>query len=295
MSKLNDDIAIIGMACIYPGAPDLETFWQNILNKVDAVSEPSEHLGFDESFDPESTANDRIYCKKGGFIEAYAEFNPFDFGIMPDSVDGSNVEQFLALRVAREALSDAGYLDRPFNRKQTGVILGHGFMPERGHLTLHQHGLIVDQTLKILNQLLPDLTSEALRLLKQELKEGLPPLNADTCPGLVSNLLTGRIANRLDLYGPNYAVDAACASSLISVDLGVQELRSKRCDMILVGGVQASTSPLVFLMFCLLGALSRHGQIRPFDKNADGTLLGEGLGMMVIKRREDAEKDGDSE
>lgn len=293
MSQSYDDIAIIGMACIYPGAPDVVTFWRNILSKVDAVSDPPENLGFDDFFDPESSANDRIYCKKGGFIEEFADFNPLEFGIMPGSVDGSSPEQFLALKVAQEALADADYLDRPFNRRQTGIILGHGLAPDRGMGTCLQHGMAIDQMLRLIKQLHPETSKSELQAIRQELKSNLPPLNADTCPGLISNVLTGRIANRLDLQGPNYSVDAACASSLLAVDAGMRELQSHRCDMVIVGGVHATTSHVTVLLFCLLGAISRKGKIRPFDKEADGTLLGEGLGMMVLKRREDAERDGD--
>ena len=91
MRSLDDDIAIIGMACVFPGAPDVKRFWRNILSKVDAVSDPPESSGYDDFFDPESTDNDRIYCKKGGFIEEFAEFNPIEFGIMPGSVDGNQL------------------------------------------------------------------------------------------------------------------------------------------------------------------------------------------------------------
>lgn len=293
MSQASGDIAIIGMSCIYPKAPNVETFWRNILSKVDAVSEPPESRGFDDYFDPESTANDRIYCKKGGFIDEFSEFNPLEFGIMPDSVEGSSPEQFLALRVAREALADAGYLDRPFDRKRTGLILGHGLTLERGQITCLQHGQVVDQTMDILKRLHPETSKAELQAIKQELKANLPPFKAETCPGLISNILTGRIANRLDLQGPSYTVDAACASSLIALDLGMRDLLTHRCDMVIVGGVQVSTSPGTFMVFCLLGAISRRGRLRPFDKDADGTLLGEGIGMMVIKRREDAVRDGD--
>src|SRR5262249_5190871 len=127
----------------------------------------------------------------------------------------------------------------------------------------------------------------------RELKATLPPFNAETAPGLVPNVMCGRIANRLDLRGPNYTVDAACASSLVAVDLAMRELVSGRCDLALAGGVNVSTPPTVLMVFCQLGALSRSGQIRPFDKQADGVLLGEGLGMIVLKRREDAERDED--
>ena len=293
MSLLREDIAIVGMAGIYPGAPNVEKFWTNILSKVDAVSDLPESWLAEDVFDPESTANDRIYCKKGGFIEEFAEFNPAEFGIMPSSIDGADPSHFLALRVAREALADAGYEDRSFNRQRTAVILGHTNCVPVSTVNIIQHGLVVSQILDILRRLHPEIAKTELEAIKQELKSNLPSLTADTVPGGMPNILTSRIANRMDLQGPNYTLDAACASSLISLDSGINELHNRRCDMAIVGGVHTSTNVALFIVFCLIGALSRHGRIRPFDKNADGTLLGEGVGMMIIKRRDDAERDGD--
>lgn len=287
------DIAIIGMAGIYPGAPDVDRFWSNILGKVDAVSDPPEKWRVSEFYDPKSTENDKTYCKKGGFIDEYTDFNPVEFGIMPGSVEGSDPEKFLALKVARRVLEDAGYVRRAFDRKRTAVILGHGNYVNRGMGTAFYHTMVINQVLDILKTLHPETTENDIQLIRRELKAGLPPLKAETCPGLISNLLSGMVANRLDLQGPNFVIDAACASSLIALDLGACKLLSRECDMAIVGGVQAYTSIPVFVVFSLLGALSRQGKIRPFDKDADGTILGEGVGMMVIKRRVDAERDGD--
>jgi phosphopantetheine--protein transferase-like protein len=287
------DIAIVGMACIFPGAPNLEKYWENIVSKVDSISDPPSDWGADDVFDPDSTASDRVYCKRGGYLNELTQFDPLAYGVMPRAVDGGEPEHFLALRVAHEAIGDAGYLDRPFNRDRAAVILGRGTFLNRGSVTALQHGLVVDQTLRVLKQLHPEYSDKELHKIRQDLKASLPPFNAETAPGLVSNIMCGRIANRLDLRGPSYAVDAACASSLIAVDHGMRELVSGRCDLALVGGVSVSTPSIVFMVFCQLGALSRRGRIRPFDKDADGTLLGEGLGMAVLKRREDAERDGD--
>ncbi|MDH3285505.1 MAG: type I polyketide synthase, partial [Acidobacteriota bacterium] len=111
-------------------------------------------------------------------------------------------------------------------------------------------------------------------------------------PALVPNIAAGRIANRLDLMGPSYTIDAACASSLIAVDTAVQELRAGRCDMALVGGMHVALPMLLRQVFCQLEALSPLQKIRPFDKSADGTILGEGIGMAVLERRSDAERAG---
>jgi len=288
---LSPDIAIIGMSAMFPGARNLREYWQNILNKVDAVQDAPDEIA-SPYFDPNSSENDRIYTRKGGFLGDLAEFNPVEFGIMPNSVDGGEPDHFLALKLAHEVLKDAGYIDRPFNREKAGIILGRGTYINRGYNTLLQHGQIVDQTLDLLRQLNPGLDEETLATIRKELKASLPPFTAEMAPGLVPNVITGRIANRLDLMGPNYIVDAACASSLIAVELAIKELVSGRCDMVLAGGVHASTPPQINMIFCQLGALAR-GKIRPFDKSANGTLLGEGLGILALKRLADAEKDGD--
>lgn len=286
------DIAIVGMACLFPGAQDIKRYWQNIINKVDAIGDPPEDWGGEFYFDPNSADNDRIYCKRGGYLGDISRFDPLDYGIIPMAVDGAEPEHFLALRVAHEALKDAGFPDIPINRDRTEVILGRGTFINRGYTTLHQHGLFIDQFLCLLKELHPGYTQEDLKLLKQRLKAKLPPFNSQTAPGLVSSIMSGRIANRLDLKGTNYTVDAACASSLIAVELAVNDLLVKKCDAVIAGGVQLAAHHLMLMVFCQLGALSRSSQIRPFDKDADGTLLGEGVGMVVLKRLEDAERDG---
>jgi acyl transferase domain-containing protein/phosphopantetheinyl transferase len=288
-----DDIAIVGMACLYPGAPDLDTYWQNILSKVDAITDPPPGAwDVDVFYDPDSTANDRVYCKRGGFLGPVAYFDPLEHNIMPLAVEGGEPDQWLALRVARAAFADAGYRDEIPDRHRTAVILGKGNYPNRGNATGMQHGLIVQQTLEILKTLNPDYTEADLQLIKEELKRRLPPFNSDTAPGLIPNIMAGRIANRLDLMGPSYTVDAACASSLVAVDAAVRGLRNREYDMALVGGVHCWTPVPMLMLFSQLGALSHREQIRPFDKDADGTILSEGVGMVVLKRREDAERDG---
>jgi len=276
---------------MFAGAPDLRTYWQNIVHKVDAVHAASDSWAL-PFFDPASSENDRIYTRRGGFLGDQVEFNPIDFGIMPNTVDGGDTDHFLALKLSRLALEDAGYATRKFDSENTGIILGRGTYVNRGYNTLLQHGQMVDQTLGLLGQLRPDLGATELEEIRKALKASLPPFTAEMVPSLVPNVMTGRIANRLNLMGPNYIVDAACASSLIAVELAVKELRSGRCNMVITGGVHTTTPPQLYMMFCLLNALSRRN-LRSFDKEADGTLLGEGLGILVLKRLQDAQQDGD--
>jgi acyl transferase domain-containing protein/phosphopantetheinyl transferase/acyl carrier protein len=286
------EVAIIGMACIFPKAPNLQTFWQNIVSKVDAIGDPPEDSLTNEVYDPTSTANNRIYCKRGGYLQDLPPFNPADFGIMPVSLDGAEPEHFVALKVAYDALVDAGYPNKPFNRERTGVILGRGTFVNRAYISMLQHVLVVDQTIEILKELHPEHTPAELESIRARLKASLPPFSPDTAPGLPHSVMAGIIANRLDLKGPTLVVDAACASCLLALEMGMRDLLTGKCDVSLIGGVQISTPAPIHMLFTQLGALSRLPHLRPFDRQADGTMLGEGIGMMVLKRKEDAVRDG---
>jgi acyl transferase domain-containing protein/phosphopantetheinyl transferase len=291
---IRGDVAIIGMACVLPCAPDLDTFWHNIVNKVDAITDvPPERWDPEIFFDPNSYANDRVYSKRGGYLTYPVQFNPADVGVIPITVIHGEPEQFLALMVAQKALADAGYLDRPTNRDHTQIIMGRGNYLNRGILTMMQHVRGAEDALRIIQSFRPEFTETELQEIKAEIKANLPLFNADTAATLIPNLTTGRIANRLDLMGTNFTVDAACASSLVAAEIGVCDLLTRKCDLVLVGGIYVSTDVGFQSIFCQLHALSRRSQIRPFDKDADGLLLGEGAGCMVLKRLEDAERDGD--
>ncbi|HEY9871384.1 MAG TPA: beta-ketoacyl synthase N-terminal-like domain-containing protein, partial [Candidatus Obscuribacterales bacterium] len=283
-------IAIIGMSCLFPGAPDLASFWTNIVSGTSSIREVAgEEWGSDAHLD----LSDRIYCRRGGFITEYANFDPLPFGIMPNSIRGGDPEQFLALRVAHEAMKDAGYLDRPFDGDRAEVILGRTSAPAVGSLNLIQHSQTVSQILRIIRAQNPHYSADQLRQIESELRASLLPFNADTIPAVMPNILAGRIANRLGFRGRTLILDAACASSLIAVETGIESLLSRRCDLVLAGGIHVNSNICFYEMFCKLGAVSHSQEIRPFDQNADGTLLGEGLGMVVLKRLEDAVADGD--
>lgn len=281
-------IAIIGMACIFPGAADLKAYWNNILAGVDAIGEPVENWGARRYLD-----SGRIKTQFGGYLKDLYRFDPREFGIMPNSIDGSEPDQFLALRVARDALADAGYARPDFDHSDTGIVLGHSTYLHRGQGTLIQHNVVLDQTVELLRVAMPQLDDAALAELRAVLEKRLPPTNADTVPGLVPNVMTGRIANRLNLRGPNYLLDAACSSSLLAVGAAIDELRAGRSRLMLAGGVNATLPAEVTTIFTQLGALSTRRKVRPFEKGSDGTLLGEGLGVVVLKRLDDALADAD--
>ena len=288
----SNDIAIIGMAGVLPGAPDVRRYWENILHKVNAISDAPPEWEAELFFEENTKADDRTYCKRGGFLGKLAQFDPFSFGIMPNAVDGGEPDHYMALQASQDALKDCGPLDLEPVKQRTAVIIGRGTYVNRGNAAALQQGVMVESILRILKQLHPEHTDAELAEIKRQIKTGLPPFDSDTASGLVPNIITGRIANRLDLMGPNYLIDAACASSLVAIEMAARELRTGNCDLALAGGVNSNTSPVLMMIFSQLGALSHRGQLSSFDKDADGTLLGEGVGMVVLKRLAEAERDG---
>jgi acyl transferase domain-containing protein/phosphopantetheinyl transferase len=291
-SSRSGDIAIIGMACLFPQAPDLQSYWRNIISKRDGITDPTVSGDVDGMYDPQSNDDTHLYCKRGGYLGKLASFEPLGFGIMPKAINAGEPDQWLALKVCRDALNDAGYRDAIPERNRTAVVLGKGNYLNRGNAAVVQRGAFIEQMLEVLRHLHPEYTEGELQRIRLELKTQLPSFDADTVPGLIPNIVAGRIANRLDLMGPAYTIDAACASSLVAVDLGAQYLASHECDLAVAGGVHVTTQLQIRQVFCRLGALSRAETIRPFDRKADGTLIGEGVGALILKRLPDAVRDG---
>ena len=274
-------IAIVGMGSIFPGATDTETFWKNILAKVDAVTEiPAERWDWRQYYDPDRSVPDKIYSRWGGFIDDIP-FDPVEFGMPPKSIESIEPFQLLGLLVVKAALRDAGYETRPFNRERTSVMLGAG-------------GGGADLTAGyMMRSTLPLVVGDAAWEIN-ELSNGLmPEWTEDSFPGLLMNVASGRVANRFDFGGANFTVDAACASSLAAVYLAIRDLQSGVSDMAIVGGVDAIQNPFAFLCFSKTQALSATGRCRPFDADADGIAIAEGFAALVLKRLDDAERDGD--
>lgn len=289
--ETSGDIAIVGMACLFPGAAGPQQYFANILQKLEFIREPLPEWGQERYLD--GIGANRIPTVRGGFLGESYSADIIDLGVMPTSVDGSEPDHFLALRIAQEALRDATLNGQEIDRARTGVILGHSTYLHRGHGVLIQHGVVLDQTRELLGQLLPHVPGETLDKVREALRERLPKFTSDISPGLVPNVMTGRIANRLDLNGPNFLVDAACSAAHLSIQAAMIELRAGRSDMMLAGGVNATIPAEVYMLFNQLGALAESGHVRPFAEGGDGTLMGEGLGILALKRAEDAIADGD--
>jgi acyl transferase domain-containing protein len=292
MDSTREDIAVIGMAGLFPGAPDTAAFWDNITAGRCCIGDHPDPER-ERVFDPNAGIFERLYSVRGGFLGDLATFDPLEHGIMPNSVDGGNPDHFLMLRVAKAAMDDAGLTHKDFPRERTDVIVAHGEYLHRGNINWIQHGMMLDQTVDLIRRLQPERTDAELKEIWDALRQKLPVLDAQTIPALIPNVIAGRIANRLDLMGGSYLVDAACASSLLAAGQAATALRTNRCDLALVGGVQTCIPLPAMMVFCELGAMSRGETLRPFDAKADGTMLGEAVGMIVLKRRRDAERDGD--
>lgn len=271
------DIAIIGMACNFPKAEDVQTYWENILNKVNAITEvPSNRWDWRLYFDDNMKARDKIYSRWGGFLDNIP-FDPLKYGIPPSSLGSIEPVHLMALEVVSAAIKDAGYEHREFSCERTSVIIGTG------------SGLGDTGQRYIFRSTLPqifEIHSDALMNRFNEWTE-------DSFPGILMNVIAGRIANRFNFGGVNYTIDAACASSLAALYEGVKELESGSSNMVIVGGVDACQSPFTFMCFSKTNALSPTGTCRVFDEKADGTVISEGLAIVVLKRLQDAERDGD--
>jgi acyl transferase domain-containing protein/phosphopantetheinyl transferase len=290
-------VAIVGMAVLLPGAPDLHAYWHNLRDGVDAIGDVPEGRWDADYYRPGSATGpavpDQVYCRRGGFVDGLAEVEVTRYGIMPNSVTGTEPDQLIALDVAAAALADAGFGDRLPDRHRVGVVLGRGGYLTPGLVRLDQRVRTSGQLVRTLGELLPDLSSAQLARVREAFTERLGPASPESAIGLVPNLVASRIANRLDLRGPAYTVDAACASSLVAVDQAVGELTSGRCDLMLAGGVHHCHDITLWSVFSQLRALSPSQRIRPFHRDADGILIGEGTGVVVLKRLADAQRDGD--
>ena len=280
------DVAIIGMACYYPGANGLVEYWQNILDRVQAVTEiPETHWDWRLYYDANPRARDKIISKWGGFLKDIP-FDPVTFGITPNSLLSIEPLQLYLLEASRRALADAGYSDRPFPRERTASILGIG---GGGSPLAVQYGF---RTCLPLLETVPGLALDSNELM-DKCRPLMPEWTEDSFPGILMNVAVGRIANRFNLGGPNYAIDAACGSSLAAVYACIRELQVGTSDVAIALGADTVQTPYAYMAFSKTHALSPKGRCRPFDAAADGIVLSEGVGAVILKRLADAERDGD--
>ncbi|MFO0916987.1 MAG: beta-ketoacyl synthase N-terminal-like domain-containing protein [Planctomycetaceae bacterium] len=285
-----EPLAVIGLSCLFPKAADVAEFWSNVRRGVDAISEiPSTHWNPDDYFDADPKSPDMTYARRGGFLSPVA-FDPLEFGIAPSNLEAIDTSQLLGLVGAKRALEDAGYgTDRQFDRARVGCILGVTGTLEMviplGARLGHPKWRAALKDAGVADDVAEDVI--------QRISEAYVPWQENSFPGLLGNVVAGRIANRLDLGGTNCVVDAACASSLSAMHLAALELWSGRAEMMITGGIDTFNDIFMYMCFSKTPALSPTGNAKPFSDDGDGTILGEGVGMFVLKRLSDAERDGD--
>jgi acyl transferase domain-containing protein/acyl carrier protein/NAD(P)-dependent dehydrogenase (short-subunit alcohol dehydrogenase family) len=284
-------LAVVGLGGVFPKAKTLRQFWANIKNKVDAIQDvPASHWSKEDYFDADPKKQDKVYSYKGGFLDAY-DFDPSEFGLSPNTLEATDPAQLFALVAAKMALADAGYsVDKDtWDRARVSCILGvtgalEIVIPLGARLSLPAWRRAI-----LAAGVTPTQAEDALARMSDE----FVPWQEASFPGLLGNVIAGRVANRFNLGGTNCVVDAACGSSLSAMHMAALELQTGRAKMVVTGGVDTFNDIFMYTCFTKTPALSPSGHAKPFDSKADGTTLGEGIGMVVLKRLDDAVKDGD--
>lgn len=297
-SEFEDEpIAIIGMSGIFPDADNKETFWSNLLEGKNAIIEiPNERFDCGLFYDGSKAAPEKSYTKLGGFL-SFKQHDSSKWKIPPASIPYVDESHQLALICAEQALQDAGYNPETWDREQISVILG--FLPYQNKKFLADVRVNYQEIHQIFAKVLeereysipPALQRHILDEAEQLFTANLPKVTEDTLAGYLGSLATGRIAKHFNFKGAQLTVDAACCSAHLAFWAGVQSLRHKKSDAVLVGGINADMSPEFYVGGCGIQALSADG-IRPFDARADGFVPGEGAGFFVLRRLSDAKRDG---
>ncbi|MFD3806988.1 beta-ketoacyl synthase N-terminal-like domain-containing protein [Streptomyces sp. NPDC058619] len=247
-------IAVIGMGCRLPGAADPAQFWEALLAGRDLVTEvPADRWDVASLYSPDGGPG-RSQSKWGGFLDDAALFDPEFFGFDAEAARHLDPLARKALEVSVECLRDAGYREDEVRGGAVGVFVGTRTGNHRAHLQPPERPYIA---------------------------------------GVNQNFVAAHISHFLDLTGPNLVVDSACSSSLVTIHLAAQSLASGESSMALAGGVDLLFDEEPYLMLSAGKALSTSGRCRTFDESADGLVPGEGAGMVLLKRLDDALRDGD--
>ncbi|MGF1730227.1 phosphopantetheine-binding protein [Photobacterium kasasachensis] len=281
-------IAIVGMASIFANSRYLNKFWDLISEKIDAITEvPETHWRPEDYYDANKSTPDKSYCKRGGFMPE-VDFNPMEFGLPPNILELTDTSQLLSLIVAKEVLADAK-LPADYDRDKIGITLGVG-----GGQKISQ-SLNARLQYPVLKKVFKNsgISDEDSEMLIKKFQDQYIHWEENSFPGSLGNVIAGRIANRFDLGGINCVVDAACAGSLAALRMALGELVDGRSEMMITGGVCTDNSPTMYMSFSKTPAFTTNETIQPFDIDSKGMMIGEGIGMIALKRLEDAERDGD--
>src|SRR5215831_19469336 len=283
-------IAVVGVSVLYPGSIGAQAFWRNVLAGRDLMTEvPPDNWLIEDFYDPDASKPGKIYVRRGAFLPQ-VDFDPVAHGVPPNQLSTTDTAQLLALIVAEKVLDDVASVKLgKVAKRDISVILGVASATE----LVGQMAARIQRPhwIKALREM--GLPEGQVQEACDRIEATYPEWDESTFPGLLGNVVAGRIANRMDLGGANCVVDAACASSLAAVAMAAQELQLRHCDLAITGGVDALNDVFMFMCFSKTPALSPTGDCRPFSEGADGTMLGEGIGMVALRRLEDAERDGD--
>ncbi len=293
-SPLLEPIAVVGMGALMPDADSTEEFWNNILNGHDAIREIPQDSPYRWKiatyYDEDPKTIDKSYSKIGAFVPNF-QFKPKDFRITPKTAIQMDRAQKMALLATREAFQDSGYHERPFDKKRVKVIIGTS-VPE--HHDLAAPRMVFDEVVEAFQssevfQSLPEaVRTQMVEQARKSIHDRIPSCTEDSMAGGLPNIVAGRVAFCFDLQGGNVILDAACAASMAALDHAVKSLRLGEADMVVMGGSDSTMSASAYVGFCKTYALSAKGS-SPFDAKADGFVMGEGCGILLLKRLSDAE------
>jgi malonyl CoA-acyl carrier protein transacylase len=296
-------VAIIGLGCRLPDANSIDAFWSNIINGHSSIREvPANRWDVSKYKSENRDAPDLSYTSIGGFIDSF-EFKSKDFRIPPKVAAQLDPVQQLTLASVADALEDAKLKvnkrsdGREFDRERCAVILGNslgGEITDQYAIRLAWPEFLAQvQDSKALEHLSPTERDQMLGEMERNFKSNYPKVNEDSMPGELANVIAGRVANAFDLGGANYTVDAACASSMAAIQTSVKSLQDGEHDLVITGGADRSMGVPTYVKFCKIGALSPDHSA-PFDASANGFVMGEGCGILILKRYDDAVRDGDN-
>lgn len=289
-------IAIVGMACRYPDATSPRELWENAVAGRRAFRRlPDVRMRLEDYYDADPRTSDRFYARNAAVIEGY-EFDRIAYKVAGSTYRSTDLTHWLALDVAAMALADAGFpMAEGLPRERTGVIVGNSLTGEfsRANQLRLRWPFVRRMVAAALKE--QDWDDEHLSSFldgfEATFKSPFPEIDEDTLAGGLSNTIAGRICNHFDLKGGGYTVDGACSSSLLSVATACKGLVDGELDVVVAGGVDLSIDPFEIIGFAKTGALAR-GEMRVYDKGSNGFWPGEGCGMVVLMREDDARKAG---
>ncbi len=298
MNKTPRAVAIVGLGSIMPDAPDTAAFWQNLINGKSSITDVDKNRWDPELYyDPDRKAPARTYSKIGGWVRDW-QWEPLKWRmpIPPKVSDAMDDAQKWAIVCTRELLADYGYPERPLNPERTGVILGNALGGDL-HLMTASRALFPEFSQQLLKSpsflgLSNNKRTKIYQEFLESVNEHFSGITEDTMPGELSNIVPGRVAALYNFNGPNFATDAACASAMAAFKAAIDGLVCGDYDAVITGGVDANNGASTFIKFAKIGALSATGS-RPYADGADGFVMGEGSALFLLKRIEDAERDGD--